>query len=558
MQIKNLIKLFKKLLIFNLIVFFLFLLQVSIICKDTTTKTQNLIFANTNTTPSNNPNVDLITNNYDIQASISTDKVKPNEKFEISIKVTNNSNQVINNFEIRVPFLKKIKNVNFITEKPSFNKILDSLEYPAQFQNRSWLINSFKPSEEKIFSLEYEVQKNITEENPEIATSFILPITWIDPANLESNKEVKLDYFRFDIYINKLYKESINIKLPQYESLTIELSKVKLPDKYVFPGSKTTDLSKLDKTNYTAVENFTLDTHDITIQLIDPIDLSGNEISQILSNLDNFLDLSWGKITLKQEIQFLKNKPVKITFKNTAFKIPPLFELNKNGIKLSLSDVNGELKETETIIELSQISDIALIPDIQSEKSVYETTESTIQVTFKVSDPQASVTYVLPTGSFPVDIIDINTGEFTINFKLAPNESIKVDIVAKLKNNQTNVKSIVIKNISNTEYQPIVDIPNTISMPLNQLSLILIGILIILIIIVILIIFYLIHRRSQKRNKELEIELKNITAKSQLDEKDDPHLFPTESVKVNINNNKTISLFSINNINKKGNRILQK
>lgn len=505
------------------------------------------------TKPTNSPtNTPTPVNiSYIVNARTNKDIVKPQEKFEIEITVQNNGSQTINNFEIRIPFLKKINNASFISEKPSFNKILDTLEYPAQFQNRSWIINTFSPGDQKTFTLEFLTSNNNSEENVEISTIFTLPITWIDPNNLESNKEINLNYLRFDIYINKSYKESIRGEFPKYETLITSISKVKLPETYTFPGSKTTDLSKIDKSNYTSVNNFTLDTQDITLELIDSIDLSGEEIPQILSNLNDFISLSWGKIELKKEIPFLKGKKIKVTFKNTNFKNPPLIKLKKNANVLQLSDFNGAYDENETFLELSEILDIALLSDIYTDKSVYETENDNIQITLKVSDPNAAVVYNTFNGSTPVDIIDINTGEFNINFKLTPGENIKVDIVAKLKNNETYTKSIVIKNINTAEINESTEQPSTISMPINQLTIILLITLFVILIIVLLIIYFLIKRKTQKN--ELEIELKNIIAKSQLEEKDDPHLFPTESIKVKLSNTNTISLFSINNLKNKKN-----
>lgn len=508
---------------------------------------------NTTITPTSSPiNTPTPGISYVVNTKTNKDTVKPQEKFEIEITVQNNGSQNINNFEIRIPFLRKINNASFISEKPSFNKILDTLEYPAQFQNRSWIINTFSPGDQKTFTLEFLTSNYNSDENVEISTIFTLPITWIDPNNLESNKEINLNYLRFDIYINKLYKESVRGEFPKYENLNTSISKVKLPEIYTFPGSKTTDLSKIDKSNYTAINNFTLDTKDVTLELIDPIDLSGEEIPQILSNLNDFINLSWGKIELKKEIPFLKGKKIKIIFKNTNFKNPPLIRLKKNTNVLQLSDFNGSYNENETFLELSEILDVALLSDIYTDKSVYETKDENIQITLKVSDPNAAVVYTTSNGSTPVDIIDINTGEFNINFKLNPGENIKVDIIAKLKNNETYVKSIVVKNINiEVNSNKPTEQPNTISMPINQLTIILLSILFVILIIVLLIIYFLVKRKSKKN--ELEIELKNIVAKSQLEEKDDPHLFPTETIKVNLSNTNTISLFSINNLKNKKN-----
>ena len=179
--------------------------------------------------------------NYSIIYSLDKTEVKNSETFKLNINAVNTGSAAINNFEIRVPYYNFIGDTQLVTVNPSFNKILNSNDFPVGFNSRSWIVNTFETGESRNFSIEYKVI-----DDPKIANGlaavFTYPGTWTDPKGLEVNKPLKLNYFRSDIYVNSVYKGSSEYGLPKLALLDNEVSTVKLPEKYTYSGSKTTQL----------------------------------------------------------------------------------------------------------------------------------------------------------------------------------------------------------------------------------------------------------------------------------------------------------------------------
>ena len=493
----------------------------------------------TTVTPSTaNPTQTQPTTIPSIDVNVTVDKtiVEPGENFEIKVEVENKGIQQVNNLEIRVPFLRTIKYSSFVGEKPSFNKILDSLEYPAGFHNRSWIINTILPNEKRTFSLIYSVEQTNEEENLEIKSSFKLPVTWVDPADLSSNKNVELDYLRLDVYINRYYYQSISASLPKYDNPNVPISKVKLPEKYLFSDSRTTDLSKINKNNYASVENFTLDTPDVLLEFQKPVDLSEQGTSSILSNLDDYINLSWGEIKLKKEIKFLKNIPLSITFKNTSFVLGPKLEVKSKDRYLELSELNGLRTSTEVVIKLDNLTDVSLIPEINVEKNIYETEGNNVKITGTVSDPKSTLIYKTAKGSFTVESIDPFTGEFSFDLKVDEGDAYEVELVNKIKNGKTVIKSVIVRSIKtynggeNSQVRP----GNKISVPVNTLSIALVVSAIVALLALGIVSHIMIRSHTKKKN-ELDIDMvKNIVMKSPAEDVDDRNLFPVDSIKVDV------------------------
>ena len=493
----------------------------------------------TTVTPSTaNPTQTQPTTIPSIDVNVTVDKtiVEPGENFEIKVEVENKGIQQVNNLEIRVPFLRTIKYSSFVGEKPSFNKILDSLEYPAGFHNRSWIINTILPNEKRTFSLIYSVEQTNEEENIEIKSSFKLPVTWVDPADLSSNKNVELDYLRLDVYINRYYYQSISASLPKYDNPNVPISKVKLPEKYLFPDSRTTDLSKINKNNYASVENFTLDTPDVLLEFQKPVDLSEQGTSSILSNLDDYINLSWGEIKLKKEIKFLKNIPLSITFKNTSFVLGPKLEVKSKDRYLELSELNGLRTSTEVVIKLDNLTDVSLIPEINVEKNIYETEGNNVKITGTVSDPKSTLIYKTAKGSFTVESIDPFTGEFSFDLKVDEGDAYELELVNKIKNGKTVIKSVIVRSIKtynggeNSQVRP----GNKISVPVNTLSIALVVSAIVALLALGIVSHIMIRSHTKKKN-ELDIDMvKNIVMKSPAEDVDDRNLFPVDSIKVDV------------------------
>ncbi|GIW57079.1 MAG: hypothetical protein KatS3mg083_024 [Candidatus Dojkabacteria bacterium] len=490
-----------------------------------------LLFAQTPTpTPTSTP-TPTPTHTYSFQAFVDKTSVKPGETFTVTINVENTGTTTINNFEIRLPFIRNIQEVNFELESPSFNKILDSFEFPTGFNSRSWLINTFSPGLTKTFSITYKVLDSAQDENGLIA-KFTLPITWVDPAGLDSNREITLNSLRADIYINKMYKNSNYVELPKLDYKSNPFVKVKLSDKFVFDGSRTTDLSKLDPQTLNAVNNFKLETQHVLLEWQKPIDLSSSEAVNVFSNLDQYLDSSPAKVVYKKRINFFDNIPVKVTFKQMYFVFEPKIKIGNDIEEFTKLQGNLNRSAREVSIYLDQIKSALLIPDIKTDKSIYETNEQDIEIKAYVSDPNARVTYKIDKNSQEnqIFVVDIDSGEFTIPIQLN-RPSLQIEITATIHNDQSFSKVIIVKSTTKPEITPteITSEQSTISMPVNQLTIILLIVAVSILSIIISIVFYLLYKGKKRKTKSSkDVKLDSLTVNSLFSRgTDDEHLFPT-------------------------------
>jgi hypothetical protein len=480
-------------------------------------------------TPTPTPTL-TTTPNYSFQASVDKTSVKPGDTFIITMSVENTGTTTINNFEIRIPFIRNVQEVKFDIESPSFNKLLDGFEFPTGFNSRSWLINTFPPGLTKTFSITYRVLDSAQYENG-LTTKFTLPITWVDPAGLDSNREITLNSLRADIYINKIYQNSNYIELPRLDYKSNPFAKVKLSDKFVFEGSRTTDLSKLDPQTLNSVNNFKLETQHVLLEWQKPIDLSSPEATNVFSNLDQYFESSLAKLIYKKNITFFENIPVKITFKEVNFVFEPKIKIG-NDIE-DITKVQGSLNRSarEVSMYFDQMKSALLIPDIKTDKSIYETTEQNIEIKAYVSDPSAKVTYKINPNSEEnkIFVIDLDSGEFTIPIQL-DQPSLQVEITATIHNDQSYSKVIIVKSTEQAETTP-TEVSNeqtTISMPINPLTTILLIVAMSILIIIVSIILYILYKSKKRRTKASDIKFDSLTVNSLFSSQiDDEHLFPT-------------------------------
>ncbi len=491
---------------------------------------------------------------YSFQASVDKTSVKPGDTFVITINVENTGTTTINNFEIRLPFIRNIQEVKLDIESPSFNKILDSFEFPVGFNSRSWLINTFSPGITKTFSITYTVLETAQDENG-LTTKFTLPITWVDPAGLDSNREITLNSLRADIYINKIYRNSNYIELPRLDYKSNPFAKVKLSDKFVFDGSRTTDLSKLDPQSLNSVHNFKLETRHVLLEWQKPIDLSSSEAVNVFSNLDQYFDSSPAKFVYKKRINFFDNVPVKITFKQVNFVFEPKIKI-ENEID-DIAKVQGSLNRSarEIYIYLDQIKSASLVPDIKTDKSIYETNQQNIEIKAYVSDPNAKVTYKINQNSEEnhILLIDIDSGEFTIPIRLN-HPSLQIEVTATIHDDQSYSKVVIVKSTKAGEVTPTesTNRPTTISMPVNPLTIILLIVALSILTIIISIVLYLLYRSKKRKTRSSKyIKLDSLTVNSLFSMGiDDEHLFPMvriqEKYGKSVQENKKINLLDLN------------
>lgn len=444
---------------------------------------------------------------YTLTASVDKTSAKPGDTFEVTFTATNTGAAAISNFEIRVPFLRTVKDTSFVAENPSFNKLLESIEYPTGFQSRSWLINSFGPGEAKTFKAQYKIDSDPKTPNG-LISNFTLPVTWVDPAGLPSNAEQKLPYLRADVYINKSYAKSYQGALPKLESLDNQVALTTLPSIYTYSGSKTTNLKSVTSANIKAFPNFTLETQDVLMEWTQPVDLSGADVAAKLNSLNTNLKPSWGKVEFSAANLAFLAKPVKLTFKETEFISEPKVRIGTE-VK-DFSESKGVFTENNrtTQITLDVMNTIALAPDIMIEQAVVESEFDEAKINGTVNDPRATVKYTVNGGEEKsVGTIDLQTGKFEIPVNVKDGEQ-HVEITATLQNKESTTKAAVAKLSGTTQATPTpTQTPDKISLPINQVT---VGLLLLALAMISIIggfIYYLYNRRKLNKKKNPDINL---------------------------------------------------
>jgi hypothetical protein len=408
--------------------------------------------------------------------TITTDKanVKPGDTFTITIAVKNTSTAPIANLEVRVPFLRTIQDANFQLDTPSFNKVLDSVEYPAGFQARSWLLNTLAVNETKSFALKYQVVGDPKTANG-LVSNYTLPITWVDPADAPSNQNINVKTFRADVYIQKKYNKSYNVNLAKLDSLDNQVSLVTLNSKYTYPGSKTTNLKTITSANIASFPNFVLESEEVKMEWTTPIDFSAATTASQLSTLDANLQTSSGRVVFNSaNLPFLAKGPVKVTFKNMDFLFAPKVKIGSE-VKEILDAKGVYTQATKTVVlDLPILQNTSIAPSLQFDAPVIETHEDRINLEGKVGDTKAKLTYKINGGEAKEFFgIDLQTGSFSIPLEVDKADK-SVEVIAKSANGEETAKIITVKyTIDTTPTTVTTEAPSTISLPLNNITLIL-------------------------------------------------------------------------------------
>ncbi len=450
---------------------------------------------------------------YSVSMSVDKSEVKAADPFKIAISVTNNSDSTIKNLELRIPFYKNILDATNTDVSPSFNKLVDTGDFPAGFNNRSWIINSFDPGETKNYSVSYTVVADPAVPNGLVA-GFTLPTTWKDPRGLQGGSQITMKTFRADVYIDGSYKSSFDQSLPKLNALDTPVSIVKLNDKYLFAGSKTTSLKTVTTQNITAFPNFTLETADVLIEWIEPIDFSGTDVVGKLAKLDQSIVPTWGKLTVAQDMGFLTKK-AKVTFKNMVFVSEPRIKVK--GQPMSLIDGRATWnKSLSTVtVNLDAFSSTSVMPSLELDQAIIETNSASTSLKGKVSDPATKVTYKIDDKTSVNEVlgIDLQTGAFSITLDNLP--SIKqVEVSTKYKNDETTSKVVLVKyNKDGATATPTAtagdegEKKSEISLLNNPITLALVAAALAIMAIIGSYIYYLYSRKRRNEKKEdLELE----------------------------------------------------
>lgn len=489
------------------------------------------------TTPIASPTIAQV-KKYDLSIAITKSTVSPEEFFDINVTVKNSGNQPYSDFEIRAPFVNTIKDVKFLGESPSFNRLLESYEYPAGFQSRSWIINNFNAGDTRTFKVSYQVAKEPQTPNG-LLSIFTLPASWVDPAGLPSASEQSLGTIRFDVYLNKTFSKSIQVDLPKLGVLNTDISLITLNSKFYFTGSKSTKLNTINKTNISAYTGFMLETKDVLIEWLEPIDFSGSDVAGKLRTLDSILGVDWGRVSYKKDQASFLEKKVRITFKDTPYVFAPRIRVGSE-IK-EIENANGTFvsPDKKTVLTPDKLdNNFGIVPNISTEQSVIETSESRMVIEAKTCDPNTQVSYSINNGPITnISSIDLNDGSFQIPVEVNTS-SISVEMTVKFKNNETFSKVVVIKGPklnNNTKDINSDVVPDRISLPFNQ---VVVGLIMSAIAICLVIggfIYYLYYHRKPKPstiNFDLNPTIEKV---NKVGNPDDPKLLEEPGAKIDMN-----------------------
>lgn len=434
---------------------------------------------------------------YSVTFTSSIDSVNPGDTFNLSLSVENTGATPIDNFEIRIPFNKTIADTTYTGESPSYNKVLSSNAYPSGFNSRSWIINSFNSNSKQTYSLKYSVSSSPTTQNG-LVSNFTLPSDWNDPAGLASGQLISQQVMRADIYINNTYDKSVQVTLPTLKALDNPLASVTLNAK--FNGS-TTDLKKVTSSNIKSFPNFILETSDVKIEWLEPVDLSATNVPSQLSNLDTNLNVSWGKVAFQSvNLPFLNNKKVKVTFKNSNFVFAPKIKVD-NEVK-DLSDISATFTPSSQIIVLEQnkLTNLAITPEIKVDQAVIESDQDKIEVKGQVSDPRSALIVKIGDKTETLTGIDITNGNFSFKVDVKDGSQ-QVEISTKYKNDEETKKVVIVRKTNNeTTPTPQEESRGTIDAPLNGITL---GLLLAALGVLAIIggIIYYLYRAKKKNTK---------------------------------------------------------
>lgn len=472
----------------------------------------NLIHAQQQTPTASTINVNIET---------STSKVELNGTFKIDISVTNTGDSSITDVELRVPMLNQLRDTEVSSVNPSFNKILESDEYPAGFQDRSWIINNFEAGQSKQYSITYQVS-----DEPENLTGIVLaarlPATWNDPVGLQSNRDLELKYQRVDLYSSSNYIKSFQAPLPTLEGLETELSLIELSGQFAFEGSQTTNLRQVNKDNISNFPDFTLDTPEVLIKWTSPVDLSGENVPGVLRDLESVLLVSDGKFTIDANRASFLQASVNITFKDINLLNPPKVKVG-NDIK-DLDAVSGKWDETKETVFLSEniINDTAILPNIIIDEGTLQIDSEEATIEGKVSEPNATLEYRINDGDYTrINNVDVSSGEFSINLQnLKDRDEVQLQMTSRITEEKIT-KSILIKSTQPTEVEEEYTQENeeddtfNLSPTENPLILPLLLALVIVLLLIVGYVYYLYHKKKSHSKKEkgdtLKREIKDLS-----------------------------------------------
>lgn len=451
---------------------------------------------------------------YSFNAVIDKQNVDKKDTFLITISVQNTGNAAIRDFEIRSPLLNTLTDASFSNADPAFNKLLSGNEHPVNFNNRSWIINSFDSGNSRVYKLEYKVAEDINNLNG-ISSTFSFPASWNDPRGLPSGSNLNFNTYRFDVYIEGVYKGSFDAPLPKVQSKDTPITDIILDQKFTFEGSRTFDTKTITTDNISSFSDFKIETTDVLIEWLEPVDLSGTEVVNALSNLKDNITTASGTVKFQSDALSFLNLPIQITFKADGFISEPRIKIGSQIKPLSESGATWSKSSNIVVIKLNVLADISLVPTIETEKAKIETKSENLTITGQTSNPRADVYYKINDSSDSKRIsgVDLSNGNFSFN--LANLSGVKqVEIYTVLPNGERASKVIQIEYKGNNinpdkESTEKDNKPDTISLPDNPITIALLIIAISIALVIAGYVYYLYYNRLKKKKANALAKITN-------------------------------------------------
>ncbi|MFW5720214.1 MAG: hypothetical protein ACOCXT_04280 [Candidatus Dojkabacteria bacterium] len=461
----------------------------------------------------------------EVKVVIDSLDVEPGKTFTYTVNIKNNGDGAVSDYELRVPYYQKLKNASVSKVEPGFNKILKEGDHPAGFNNRSWLVNNFEPGESRQYKIVYTVDSDLTDDDV-LAYNFTYPLTWTDPAGLESNIPKTISEIRIDAYIDSRYQTSFQEGVPGIKQPESPLKDVQLnQDTYYFSGSKTTKFTDIKPSQLSAFPNLVIETEQVSVTWTEPVDLSGDKVVEQLNKLDTSMSLQWGKIQFNvQSLPFLE-KTVNVVFKNAPFVNEPRIKIG--GEAFNLQEKDASLDKEADILTINSVSmaDIAIVPDIDLDDSVVETSESTVVLSGKVSDPETNLFYKVDNNEEKQVVgIDLETGEFEVILEDVQNVN-QVKFITTYENGEQREEIVLVKYAESTVEEDAEEdaAPETIAALFNPITVALVIAALALASMIGGYIYYLYHNKQKSKRNDKDVELSSfrtaLQSKSEVENK---------------------------------------
>ncbi len=216
-----------------------------------------------------------------------------------------------------------------------------------------------------------------------------------------------------------------------------ELAKItnaQIPEEFKKEGSKTTDLTEITKDEAKNFKDFTIDNVSSgTIVFKDTVDLSENDLEEKFNNLDKYVEISKGKISVNsKELPEFKDKKARITFHNLNIIIDNLKILH-NGENLEIKEENELIyKDGKLSLTVDSFSNYEIAPNLKI--ASIEQNADTIDVIGQITDKDSIIEIFINNKKQDININIEEDGSFTTKLIVNKRTENNIKFTATSKN----------------------------------------------------------------------------------------------------------------------------